>query len=141
MIANSTAMIAECPIVSILPNSKHALMNIPASTVAAQRRISGVQKFGAFVKLDETGADGLLPIRAIGNEYFHFDPDAQMLIGSDTGLEIGLGQRVTGTEAGPRQRHGQAQRARELEEIAALDAPRPEVVQSDLEPVQLEGLE
>ena len=58
-------------------------------------RISGVQKFGAFVKLDETGADGLLPIRAIGNEYFHFDPEAQMLIGSDTGLEIGLGQRVT----------------------------------------------
>ena len=58
-------------------------------------RISGVQKFGAFVKLDETGADGLLPIRAIGQEYFHFDPDAQMLIGSDTGLEIGLGQRVT----------------------------------------------
>ncbi|MGN7868365.1 ribonuclease R [Paracoccus sp. 22332] len=58
-------------------------------------RISGVQKFGAFVKLDETGADGLLPIRAIGQEYFHFDPDAQMLIGSDTGLEIGIGQRVT----------------------------------------------
>ena len=58
-------------------------------------RISGVQKFGAFVKLDETGADGLLPIRAIGQEYFHFDPQAQMLIGSDTGLEIGLGQRVT----------------------------------------------
>ncbi|WEF23838.1 ribonuclease R [Paracoccus sp. S3-43] len=58
-------------------------------------RISGVQKFGAFVKLDETGADGLLPIRAIGQEYFHFDPDAQMLVGSDTGLEIGIGQRVT----------------------------------------------
>ncbi|SNR39250.1 ribonuclease R [Paracoccus sediminis] len=58
-------------------------------------RISGVQKFGAFVKLDETGADGLLPIRAIGQEYFHFDPEAQMLVGSDTGLEIGLGQRVT----------------------------------------------
>ena len=58
-------------------------------------RISGVQKFGAFIKLDETGADGLLPIRAIGQEYFHFDPAAQMLIGSDTGLEICLGQRVT----------------------------------------------
>ena len=58
-------------------------------------RISGVQKFGAFVKLDETGADGLLPIRAIGREYFHFDPDAHLLIGADTGLEIGVGQRVT----------------------------------------------
>lgn len=58
-------------------------------------RISGIQRFGAFVKLDETGADGLLPIRAIGQEYFHFDPDAQMLIGSDSGIEIGIGQRVT----------------------------------------------
>ncbi|AUH32763.1 ribonuclease R [Paracoccus tegillarcae] len=58
-------------------------------------RISGIQRFGAFIKLDETGADGLLPIREIGNEYFHFDPEAQMLIGSETGLEIGIGQRVT----------------------------------------------
>lgn len=58
-------------------------------------RISGVQKFGAFVRLDETGADGLLPIREIGREYFHFDPDAQVLMGSETGLEIGIGQRVT----------------------------------------------
>ncbi|WBU60541.1 ribonuclease R [Paracoccus albus] len=58
-------------------------------------RISGVQKFGAFVKLDGTGADGLLPIREIGNEYFHFDRDAQTLVGSETGVEIGIGQRVT----------------------------------------------
>ena len=57
-------------------------------------RISGVQKFGAFVKLDETGADGLLPIREIGNEYFYFDRDAQTLMGSETGLEISVGQRV-----------------------------------------------
>jgi len=58
-------------------------------------RISGVQRFGAFVKLDETGADGLLPIREIGHEYFHYDRDAQTLLGADTGLEIGIGQRVT----------------------------------------------
>ena len=58
-------------------------------------RINGIQRFGAFVRLDETGADGLLPIRELGHEYFHFDPDAQLLIGADTGLEIGIGQRVT----------------------------------------------
>nr|WP_111301925.1 ribonuclease R [Paracoccus saliphilus] len=58
-------------------------------------RINGVQKFGAFVRLDESGADGLLPIRDLGQEYFHYDPDAQMLIGADTGLQIGIGQRVT----------------------------------------------
>ncbi len=58
-------------------------------------RISGVARFGAFVKLDETGADGLLPIRTLGREYFHFDQEAGTLMGSDTGLTIGVGQRVT----------------------------------------------
>ncbi|WP_375260386.1 ribonuclease R [Palleronia sp.] len=58
-------------------------------------RISGVQKFGLFVKLDETGADGLVPVRALGGEYFHFDADAQTLMGDRTGLTLGLGQRVT----------------------------------------------
>lgn len=58
-------------------------------------RISGIARFGAFVKLDETGADGLIPIRSIGREYFHFDREAQTLMGADTGMEIGIGQRVT----------------------------------------------
>ncbi len=58
-------------------------------------RISGVQAFGVFVRLDETGADGLIPVRSLGDEYFRYDRDAQVLTGSDTGTEIGLGQRVT----------------------------------------------
>ncbi|SFS86791.1 RNAse R [Sulfitobacter marinus] len=58
-------------------------------------RISGIARFGAFVKLDETGADGLLPMRSLGREYFHFDPEANTLMGSDTGILIGIGQRVT----------------------------------------------
>ncbi|TYB89220.1 ribonuclease R [Oceaniovalibus sp. ACAM 378] len=58
-------------------------------------RISGVQRFGAFVRLDETGADGLIPVRTMGSEYFNFDADSQTLTGSDTGVEIALGQRVT----------------------------------------------
>ncbi|MEL6642592.1 MAG: ribonuclease R [Pseudomonadota bacterium] len=58
-------------------------------------RISGIARFGAFVKLDETGADGLIPIRSIGREFFHFDREAQTLMGADTGMEIGIGQRVT----------------------------------------------
>jgi len=58
-------------------------------------RISGVTRFGCFVKLDETGADGLIPVRSIGREFFHFDPDSQTLMGSETGLTLGIGQRVT----------------------------------------------
>ncbi|MCL3881787.1 ribonuclease R [Marivita sp. GX14005] len=57
-------------------------------------RISGIARFGVFVKLDETGADGLIPIRSLGGEYFHFDADAATLMGADTGTLISLGQRA-----------------------------------------------
>ena len=57
-------------------------------------RISGVARFGCFVKLDETGADGLIPIRTLGREFFHFDPNTQTLMGAETGLVIGIGQKV-----------------------------------------------
>lgn len=57
--------------------------------------ISGIQKFGAFVKLDETGADGLVPVRTMGAEFFHFDPEEQTLMGADTGIVISIGQKVT----------------------------------------------
>ena len=57
-------------------------------------RISGVQRFGLFVKLDETGADGLIPIRSMGREFFHYDEASQTLTGSDSGQIIGIGQKV-----------------------------------------------
>jgi ribonuclease R len=61
---------------------------------AFEGRISGVQRFGLFVRLDASGADGLIPIREVGREFFHYDPDAQTLIGSHSGTVIGMGQRV-----------------------------------------------
>ena len=66
-------------------------------------RISGVQRFGLFVKLDETGADGLIPIRELGREFFHYDEASQSLMGADTGTTFTVGQRVTVrlTEATP----------------------------------------
>lgn len=58
-------------------------------------RVNGIAKYGAFVRLDDTGADGLVPVRTLGSEFFHFDRDAGTLVGSDTGFTIALGQRVT----------------------------------------------
>ena len=58
-------------------------------------RISGIAKFGVFVKLDETGADGMIPIRTLGREYFHYDAESQTLMGSDTGMVLSMGMRVT----------------------------------------------
>src|SRR5207244_1877642 len=37
--------------------------------------ISGVTRAGLFVKLDDTGADGFVPARTIGNEYFRYQED------------------------------------------------------------------
>ena len=58
-------------------------------------RIAGIARFGIFVKLDETGADGLVPISSIGAEYFHFDREAQELRGEKSGLLLSIGQPVT----------------------------------------------
>ncbi len=57
-------------------------------------RIAGIARFGVFAKLDETGADGLIPIRTLGREYFHFDAEAQSLMGDQTGLTLRVGDRV-----------------------------------------------
>ena len=57
--------------------------------------VAGIARFGLFVKLDETGADGLVPISSLGNEYFIHDPDTQTLTGERSRRVIGLGQRVT----------------------------------------------
>ncbi len=58
-------------------------------------RISGVTRFGLFVRLDETGADGLIPIRSLGREFFHYDQRSQTLVGADTATTLSVGQRVT----------------------------------------------
>ncbi|SMR82354.1 RNAse R [Aliiroseovarius halocynthiae] len=57
-------------------------------------RISGIARFGMFVKLDESGADGLVPLSTLGNEYFRFNADDQTLTGERSNLTLGLGQRV-----------------------------------------------
>ncbi|SIT81445.1 ribonuclease R [Pontibaca methylaminivorans] len=58
-------------------------------------RISGIARFGLFVTLDETGADGLVPVRSLGHEYFHLDARNGTLMGADSGAVIAIGQRVT----------------------------------------------
>ena len=58
--------------------------------------ISGVTRAGLFVKLDDTGADGFVPARTIGdNEYFRHREDRHALVGERSGQTHRLGDRVT----------------------------------------------
>ena len=56
-------------------------------------RVTSVTRFGLFVALDGTGADGLIPIRSLGQEFFRHDEGRQMLVGERTGESFGLGDR------------------------------------------------
>ena len=59
-----------------------------------QGRIAGVTRAGLFVKLDETGADGFVPVSTIGREYFGFDETRHSITGRDSGLTHRLGDVV-----------------------------------------------
>jgi ribonuclease R len=58
-------------------------------------RVSGVHRAGLFVKLNETGADGFVPARTIGDEYFRHDEAGHAMVGSRSGETYRLGDRVT----------------------------------------------
>jgi ribonuclease R len=57
--------------------------------------ISGVTRAGLFVKLDETGADGFIPARTIGTEYFRYQEADHALVGVESGEIHRLGDRVS----------------------------------------------
>jgi len=57
-------------------------------------RITGVTRFGLFVRLRETGAEGLLPARALGSEYFRHDERKHAMVGDRTGTTYKLGDVV-----------------------------------------------
>ena len=65
--------------------------------------VSGCERFGMFVTLDETLAEGLVPVRSMGEEWFSFDEARLSLRGESTGRVWSPGQRVavrvTGTNA------------------------------------------
>jgi ribonuclease R len=57
-------------------------------------RISGVTRFGLFVTLDGSGADGLVPISTLPNDYYRHDEAAHQLVGAESGLTFRLGDAV-----------------------------------------------
>ena len=63
--------------------------------------ISGVTRAGLFVELDETGADGLIPARFIGDEYFRFNEAGRAFVGNSATYRLGDPVTVELVEAAP----------------------------------------
>ena len=89
--AERRAMVAE------RETSDRLIAHFLADRVGAtfEGRISGVTRAGLFVKLDGTGADGFVPARLIGGEYFRYQEARHELVGDETGETYRLGDRVT----------------------------------------------
>lgn len=56
--------------------------------------VSWISDLGAFVRLDATGAEGLVRMNALGTEWWDFDDIRLTLTGESTGTRVGLGCRV-----------------------------------------------
>lgn len=56
--------------------------------------VSWISDLGAFVRLDATGAEGLVRMNALGAEWWDFDDVRLTLTGDSTGTKVGLGCRV-----------------------------------------------
>ena len=56
--------------------------------------VSWISDLGAFVRLDATGAEGLVRMNALGTEWWDFDDVRLTLTGDSTGTKVGLGCRV-----------------------------------------------
>jgi ribonuclease R len=66
-------------------------------------RINGVTRFGLFVTLDDSGADGLIPISTLPEDYYDHLAAEHSLVGRRWGRRYSLGERVSTrlTEADP----------------------------------------
>lgn len=53
--------------------------------------VSGVTRFGLFVTLRDTGADGLVPISSLPDDYYRHDEAMHRLVGDHTGRTYRLG--------------------------------------------------
>ena len=56
--------------------------------------VSWISDLGAFVRLDATGAEGLVRMNALGAEWWDFDDVRLTLTGESTGTRVGFGCRV-----------------------------------------------
>jgi ribonuclease R len=63
--------------------------------------ISGVTRAGLFVELDDTGADGFIPARLIGDEYYRFNEANRAFVGHSETHRLGDPVTVELVEAAP----------------------------------------
>ena len=69
--------------------------------------VTGCERYGLFVTLDDSCAEGLVPVRELGDEYFAYDEARLTLTGEESGRVWRVGRRIAVTVAGATPLRGQ----------------------------------
>jgi ribonuclease R len=56
--------------------------------------VTGVTNFGLFVQIPESMVDGLVHVTSLANDYYHFEPGSQSLVGERSGRRYALGDAL-----------------------------------------------
>jgi len=56
--------------------------------------ITGVTNFGLFVQIGELLIDGLVHVTSLANDYYHYEPASQQLVGERSGKKYRLGEAM-----------------------------------------------
>lgn len=85
----------------VADSAAHASQKVKVAQYYAERiggrdlgTVSWISDTGAYVRLDETGVEGLVRMGALGGEWWTYDEERRTLTGEETGEVIALGQRV-----------------------------------------------
>jgi ribonuclease R len=98
-------------------------------------RVNGVTRFGLFVTLLDSGADGLVPIGTLPDDYYRHDEANHCLIGDRWQRVYSLGDRVTVALAEADPMTGGIT----LHMVAVQESASPEVELADGEPIARGG--
>lgn len=69
--------------------------------------VTGCERYGLFVTLDDSCAEGLVPVRELGDEYFSYDEARLTLTGEESGHTWRVGKRIAVTVMGATPLRGQ----------------------------------
>lgn len=58
-------------------------------------RVNGVSRFGLFITLSDTGADGIIPIKRLPSDYYEVFEDIHALAGRHSGMMFSVGDPIT----------------------------------------------
>jgi ribonuclease R len=57
-------------------------------------RVNGVSRAGLFITLNETGADGLIPMSSLPDDYYVYQEDKHLLYGQASGRSFSIGDEL-----------------------------------------------